>query len=64
MRYFGPGGDVKLPDGMHLAPPAHLSAVTAEAGRLMGLEIVIHLVDYLCCRFGALFAIFWVPGSL
>jgi hypothetical protein len=37
---------VELLDGMHLAPPERLSAVTAAAGRLLGLGIKIYLVDY------------------
>jgi stage II sporulation SpoE-like protein len=37
---------VELLDGMHLAPPERLSAITAAAGRLLDLRISIYLVDY------------------
>jgi len=37
---------VELLDGMHLAPPERLSAITAAAGRLLDVSIEIYLVDY------------------
>ena len=39
-------GLVKLLDGMHQAPPERLPVVAARAGRALGLEITIYLVDY------------------
>jgi serine/threonine protein phosphatase PrpC len=37
---------VTLIDGMRLAPPERLPAVAAAAGRSLGVQVVIHLVDY------------------
>ncbi|GLY50376.1 PP2C family protein-serine/threonine phosphatase [Lentzea sp. NBRC 102530] len=37
---------VKLLDGMHQAPPERLPLVAARAGRALGLEISVYLVDY------------------
>ncbi|GGM88226.1 phosphatase [Lentzea pudingi] len=37
---------VRLLDGMHQAPPERLPLVAATAGRALGLEITIYLVDY------------------
>ncbi|HUQ59459.1 PP2C family protein-serine/threonine phosphatase [Lentzea sp.] len=37
---------VDLLDGMHQAPPEHLPAAAARAGRALGLRIGIYLVDY------------------
>jgi serine/threonine protein phosphatase PrpC len=37
---------VTLLDGMRLAPPERLPAVAAAAGRSLGVQVVIHLVDY------------------
>ncbi len=39
-------GLVDLLDGMHGAPPEHLPAVAARAGKALNLEIAIYLVDY------------------
>src|SRR3954470_2286877 len=37
---------VTLLDGMRLAPPERLPTVAAAAGRSLGVQVVIHLVDY------------------
>lgn len=33
-------------DGMHLAPPERIAAVTAAAGRALDVEVTVHLVDH------------------
>jgi serine/threonine protein phosphatase PrpC len=53
-RTVRPGGPVQGPlaalvallDGMRLAPPERLPVIAAAAGRSLGVQVVIHLVDY------------------
>jgi stage II sporulation SpoE-like protein len=37
---------VELLDGIHLAPPERLPAITASAARALGAQITVYLVDY------------------
>src|SRR5215212_1805414 len=37
---------VTLLEGMHLAPPERLPVAAATAGRALGVDVVIYLVDY------------------